>query len=83
VDTLVGRPCGFCLSEAALPSGSTSEALAAPATQAVAALVATEVLRVLLIGAPAGRRQLIDLDGGRFSCEALDSAGCATCGARA
>ncbi len=83
VDTLVGRPCGLCLSGAALPSGPTGEALAAPAAQAVAALVATEVLRVLLIGAPVGRRQLVDLDGGRFSCEALDSAGCASCGARA
>ena len=83
VDTLVGRPCGLCLPEARSPSAPTVEALAAAATQAVAALVATEVLRVLLIGAQTGRRQQVDLGAGRFSCEPLDSAGCAGCGARA
>ena len=81
VDTLVGRPCGLCLSEELLPPGPTFEALAAPAAQALAALVAAEALRVLLIGTAGGRRQRVDLGGGRFVGEALDSPGCAACGA--
>jgi len=83
VATLVGRPCGLCLPDEPAPSGPAIEPLAAPASQALAALVAAEVLRVLLTGAPGGRRQRVDLGAGRFSAEALDAAGCASCGARA
>jgi hypothetical protein len=83
VDTLVGQPCGLCLAAEAWPSGPIVEALAAPAAQALAALVAAEVLRVLLVGTPGGRRQRVDLGGGRFAGDLLDSPGCAACGARA
>jgi hypothetical protein len=82
IDTLVGRPCGLCASGDAQPRGSAHDALAAAVTQALAALVAAEVLRVLLLGADGGCRQHIDLDGGRFAGEPLATAGCEACGAR-
>ena len=82
IDTLVGRPCGLCAPADAQPTGAAHDRLAAAATQALGSLVAAEVLRVLLLGADGGRRQHIDLDGGRFTGEPLATAGCAACGVR-
>jgi hypothetical protein len=81
IDTLVGRPCGLCAPADAQPTGVADDALAA-VTQALGSLVASEVLRVLLLGADGGRRQRIDLDGGRFIGEPLATAGCGACGVR-
>ena len=82
IDTLVGRPCGRCAPVDAQPAGAAHDALAAAVTQALASLVAAEVLRLLLLGADSGRRQHIDLDAGRFAGAPLVGAGCAACGAR-
>ena len=82
IDTLVGRPCGRCAPVDAQPAGAAHDALAAAVTQALASLVAAEVLRVLLLGADGGRRQHIDLDAGRFAGEPLATTGCGACGAR-
>lgn len=82
IDTLVARPCGLCAPADAQPTGAAHDRLAAAATQALGSLVAAEVLRVLLLGADGGRRQHIDLDGGRFTGEPLATAGCAACGVR-
>jgi hypothetical protein len=82
IDTLVGRPCGLCTPMDAQPTGAAHEALAAAVTQALGSLVAAEVLRILLLGADRGRRQHVDLDGGRFAGEPLATAGCAACGVR-
>jgi hypothetical protein len=81
IDTLVGRPCGLC-APAEAATGAAHDALAAAVTQALGSLVAAEVLRVLLLGADCGRRQDIDLDGGRFTGEALATVGCEACGVR-
>jgi hypothetical protein len=82
IDTLVGRPCGLCAPVAGQPTGSAHHALGAAVTQALGSLVAAEVLRVLLLGADGGRRQHVDLDGGRFAGEPLATVGCGACGAR-
>lgn len=82
IDTLVGRPCGLCAPADAQPMGAAHVALAAAVTQALGSLVAAEVLRLLLLGADGGRRQHIDLDGGRFTGEPLSTAGCGACGVR-
>jgi hypothetical protein len=82
IDTLVGRPCGLCAPADAQATSAPHDALAAAVTQALGSLVAAEVLRILLLGADRGRRQHVDLDGGRFAGEPLATAGCAACGVR-
>jgi hypothetical protein len=82
IDTLVGQPCGLCAPATVQMAAPAHDALAPAVTQALGSLVAAEVLRVLLLGADGGRRQHVDLDGGRFTGEPLATVGCGACGAR-
>ncbi len=79
VDTLVGRPCGCCAEPARDAAGGAPAALAAPAAQAWAALVAAEVLAVVLAAPRQGRRQRFDLSAGDFTGTRLLAPGCAVC----
>jgi hypothetical protein len=83
VTTLVGRPCGLCAPVDPIVAPSTGRILAAPAARVLAALVAAEVLRVLLAPPVAGRRQAFDLLAGTFTGERLAGGGCVACGAQA
>jgi adenylyltransferase/sulfurtransferase len=83
LDTLVGRPCGCCLPADPPRAAGDGEPLAAPAAQALAALAAAEVVRVLLAAPRQGRRQRFDLAAGDFAGTVLIGAACEVCGARA
>lgn len=76
--TLVGRPCGLCAPPPAPRRGGTTP-LAAPAAGAIAAVVAAEVLGVLLEPRPAGRRHELDLEAGVFRAAPLAATGCDRC----
>jgi hypothetical protein len=78
--TLVGRPCGRCVSPDSLPEDDPSaERLQGAAEAACAALVAAEVLHTLLEAPHTGRRQRIDLRRGTFAGEPVATAGCPRC----
>jgi hypothetical protein len=79
VDTLVGGPCGCCATAERNPSDGAADALAAPAAQAWAALVAAEVIATLLAAPARGRRQRLDLSRGDFTGSPLAVSGCAVC----
>jgi len=79
VDTLTGRPCGCCATAAQPALARGPGALASPAAQALAALVAAEVLAALLAPPRHGRRQRIDLAAGDFSSAALAGPACEVC----
>jgi hypothetical protein len=83
VDTLIGRPCGCCVILDRPSSEGVSGPMAIPAAQAMSALVAAEVLGVLLTSPRQGRRQRFDLAGGDFACGSLVAPACDVCGARA
>lgn len=78
--TMVGRPCASCAAmEVWRAARVTGDPLSGAAAAAVAALVAGEALRVLLEPPRVGRRQHIDLRGGTFVGERLETAGCDRC----
>jgi len=80
VATLVGRPCITCFSpeDAGAAGGGP---LAAPATLALAALTATEVLRLLVLPTADGRATALDLATGAATATKLTpTRGCALCG---
>ena len=83
VYTLVGRPCGLCVAEDPGVVVRAAGPLAAPAAQALAALVAAEVLAALLAARPGGRVQRFDLASGDCGGATLDATGCGLCGGRA
>jgi hypothetical protein len=80
VETLVGRPCGCCVTAERASAGSDPDGLAAATAQACAALVAAEVLATLLERPSHGRRQRFDLSHGEFTGGPLTADGCAVCG---
>jgi hypothetical protein len=79
VETLVGRPCGCCVSAERASAGGDPDGLAATAEQAWAALLAAEVLATLLEPPSRGRRQRFDLSRGDFTGGPLVADGCAVC----
>jgi molybdopterin/thiamine biosynthesis adenylyltransferase len=83
VFTLVGRPCGLCVAEDPLAVAGMAGPLAAPAAQALGALVAAETLAVLLAPRPRGRVQRFDLVSGECGGVELDATGCGVCGGQA
>ena len=79
VDTLVGRPCGCCVTAERAPGGGDPDGLAGTTAQACAALVAAEVLATLLERPAHGRRQRFDLSQGDFTGGPLAAGGCTVC----
>jgi len=81
VATLAGRPCAACLVDRPAFAPASGDA---PAALALGALVASEVIRVLIEAPRRGRRTTIALDTGTFRTTTLDpTGGCAVCGAGA
>ena len=84
--TLVGRPCVQCVPDATWSGVAPDDTPDADAAneQTVGALVAAEVLRVILGLAETGRVHDVDLARGVFAARTLPAtSGCARCGASA
>ena len=78
VATLVGRPCPACADEAVAAGGASDEA--APAAQALGALVAAEAIRVALGLAATGRIHRLDVARSAFEAHDVErTAGCPAC----
>ncbi len=81
VRLLVGRPCAACVETTPVAAVDAPSLLGDTAAQALGALAASEVVRVLLDRPAAGREQHVDLATGRFAGAALPvTAGCTACG---
>ena len=80
VTTLVGRQCVTCLPAPEPTAAVSAGALAAPAVLALAALAASEALRVLLLPPASGRRTALDVATGVASAAELAATdGCTLC----
>jgi len=88
VTAVVASPCTACVVVPA-PAGASEKtaaaaALASATERVVAALVAAEVVRLLVVPNATGRVHRIDLAAGSFTAEPARAAGdCAVCGAAA
>jgi molybdopterin/thiamine biosynthesis adenylyltransferase len=86
VTAVTASPCAACVGTPALAADETSRAtpLAGATERVVAALVAAEVVRLLVLPDAAGRVHHVDLVAGTFTAEpARAAAVCPACGAPA